>query len=138
MLVQLVFQPAVLTHTYWPPSSQMLAFCWSGTTGVTNRAPGSQSGLGPPESPVMTWASQVGLTKSANECPPLVEEYIVPSTYSPIQLLALAGSTITSKPSPPAGSAIWLLPALTHRRAVVLQAAPDLGGPADQLPARAS
>src|ERR1700745_1101591 len=67
--VQLVFQPAVLTHTYRPPSSQTLLRCWSWMTGVTNRALGSQPGLG--VSPSMAaCAKQVGLTKSANECPP--------------------------------------------------------------------
>ena len=50
-----------------------------------------------------------------NEWPPSVEEYIVPSVYSPTSLLAFCGSTITSKPSPPAGSTIWLLPVAEQR-----------------------
>ena len=108
MSVQLVCQPAVVTQTYSPPVSQTFLFCWSGTSGVTNRAAGSQSDLG--VSPTVACATQVGLTSSANEWPPSVEEYIVPSVYSPTRLLAFCGSTMTSKPSPPAGSTIWLLP----------------------------
>src|SRR5579872_44622 len=102
--VQLVCQPAVLTQTSRPPMSQTFLFCWSGTTGVTNRAPASQSGLG--VRPTVACATQVGETKSANEWPPSVEEYIVPSVYSPTRLLAFCGSTMTSNPSPPAGSTI--------------------------------
>src|SRR5215469_4192949 len=110
VLVHAVFHPSVDTQTSSPPISQVLAFCWSWVIGVQNLAFGSQSDLGPPGSPVMLWAAQVGLTKSANECPPSVVLYIVPSTYSPARLFAFAGSTITEKPSPPAGSTIWLLP----------------------------
>src|SRR5579863_227006 len=112
--VQAVFHPSELTQTNSPPISQTFLFCKSGTRGVTNRAAGSQSGLGPPASPVMPWASQVGEMKSLNECPPLVLVYIVPSTYSPTTLLAFSGSTMTSKPSPPAGSTIGLLLLLSH------------------------
>src|SRR5215469_1488670 len=106
--VHAVFQPAELTQTDSPPSSHTFVFCWSGTIGVTNRAAGSQPGRW--LIPVMDCAAQVGLTKSLNECPPSTEEYIVPSTYSPTRLFAFDGSMMTSKPSPPAGSTIWLLP----------------------------
>ena len=41
-----------------------------------------------------------------NEWPPSVDEYVVPSVYSPTMLLAFCGSTITSNPSPPAGSTV--------------------------------
>src|SRR5579862_2465929 len=99
--VQLVCQPDVVTQTYWPPMSQTFLFCWSGTSGVTNRAAGSQSDLG--VSPTVACATQVGETSSANEWPPSVEEYMVPSVYSPTRLLAFCGSTMTSNPSPPAG-----------------------------------
>src|SRR5271166_2335063 len=92
--VQLVFQPSVVTHTYWPPVTHTSGFCWSGTSGVTNRAFGSQSDLG--VTPTSAWPTQVGLTKSAKQCPPSVEEYIVPSVYSPTMLLPFCGSTTTS------------------------------------------
>ena len=42
--MQLVFQPSWLTHTYSPPVIQVLAFCWSGTSGVTNRIDGIAAG----------------------------------------------------------------------------------------------
>jgi hypothetical protein len=60
--------------------------------------------------PTVACAAHVGLTRSANEWPPSVDEYIVPSVDSPTMLFAFLGSTITSNPSPPAGSTIWLVP----------------------------
>ena len=44
--VQLVFQPALVTHTSCPPVSHTFLFCWSIVSGVTNRAFGSQSARG--------------------------------------------------------------------------------------------
>ena len=102
--MQLVFQPSWLTQTYSPPVIQALVFCPSGTSGVTNRIDGSHPGSSAPI--VVSCASQPGLTSLLNAWPPLVDEYIVPSVYSPTIRLALPGSTITSKPSPPAGSTI--------------------------------
>src|SRR5215469_8854490 len=134
--VQLVFQPAVVTHTYWPPVAHTFAFCWSCTSGVTNLAAGSQSGLG--LTPTVAWPTQVGLTVSKNECPPSVEEYIVPSVYSPTMSLPFCGLTITSKPSPPAASDIWLVWLLTTE--VPLSCRPPMAWvpPPGSLPARAS
>src|SRR5579862_7828859 len=83
VFVQAVFQPSEVTHTSSPPVSQTFLFCWSMVSGVTNRAAGSQSARGPPERPVIDWAAHVGLMKSLNAWPPLVDEYMVPSTYSP-------------------------------------------------------
>src|SRR5579859_2105799 len=74
--VQVVFQPAVLTHTSWPPMTHTFTFCWSGMSGVRKRGSGSQSGRG--VTPTVAWPAQVGDRKSANEWPPSVEEYAAP------------------------------------------------------------
>src|SRR5215469_437368 len=103
--VQVVFQPSWETQTNLPPSTQVLASCWSGASGVQNRAAGSQSDRG--VTPTMPWPAQVGGAE-VKEWPPSVLRYTVPSTYSPVTSFALLGLMTTSKPSPPAGSAIWL------------------------------
>src|SRR5579859_363326 len=105
---QVDFQPAVETHTSCPPMTQVFASCWSCISGVTNRVEASQPLR--PLRPNRNSDSHAGLTKFANVCPPSVVRYIAPSTYSPAKLLPFCGSTITSKPSPPAGSTIWELP----------------------------
>ena len=45
-MAQEVFQPLVETHTSSPPPIQVLAFCWSWTSGMTNRGAGSQFAFG--------------------------------------------------------------------------------------------
>ena len=87
MSVQAVFHPSMLTQTNSPPISHTFVFCRSGTRGVTNRAAGSQSGLG--VTPVVAWPTQVGEMKSLKVWPPSVLVYIVPSVYSPTILFAV-------------------------------------------------
>src|SRR6266704_1533408 len=42
---QVVFQPWVSSHTYWPPATHVVGFVWSASNGATNRGAGSH-GLG--------------------------------------------------------------------------------------------
>jgi hypothetical protein len=97
VLVHPVFQPSWDTQTNSPPVTQVLMSVWSGTTGVQNRAAGSQFAVGPPASPVISCAAHMGEMKSLNECPPSVDVYIVPLVYSPTMLFPLLGSVVTSK-----------------------------------------
>src|SRR5690242_17011170 len=87
---QVVFQPAVETHTCLPPMTHVFASCWSWISGVTNRAEESQPVR--PFSPNRFSASHLGLTKFVKVCPPSVVRYIAPSTYSPAKLFAFWGS----------------------------------------------
>src|SRR5690242_12125631 len=94
---QVVANPLVVSHTLLPAATQWFGSCTSAWNGAVNREDGSQSALfvhSQPHIGEIVWKVR----------PPSSVLYIARLVYSPTARSALAGSTRTKPPSPPAGS----------------------------------